>query len=56
MTEPIDEHLAESIARTEADDVLDRLVAANARLLATLIEVIDVEAGLQQILDRGKGA
>jgi hypothetical protein len=40
----------------QADGVLDRLATDNDRLLAKLDEVIDVEAGLQQILDRGKEA
>ncbi|MFF9787139.1 hypothetical protein [Streptomyces nigrescens] len=56
MTDPIDQHLAETIARPPADGVLDQLRAANDQLLARLNEVIDVEAGLQQILDRAKEA
>ncbi|PBC72301.1 MULTISPECIES: hypothetical protein [unclassified Streptomyces] len=56
MTDPIDQHLADSAARTETDHVLDRLTADNDRMLAALDEVIDVEAGLQQILDRAKEA
>lgn len=56
MNGPIDQHPAKSIARTEADDVLDRLIAANDQLLTKLDQVIDVEAGLQQILDHAKEA
>lgn len=56
MNSPIDKHPAEGIARTEADDVLDRLIAANDQLIVKLDEVIDVEAGLQEILHRAKEA
>ncbi|MFE1767240.1 hypothetical protein ACFW81_23855 [Streptomyces angustmyceticus] len=42
------------VTNEEADDVLDRLTADNDRMLAKLNEVIDVEAGLQQVLDRAK--
>lgn len=56
MTDPIDQHLTDLTARPEADGVLDRLIADNDRMLAALDEVIDVEAGLQQILDRAKEA
>ncbi|GES27874.1 hypothetical protein AB0G60_02870 [Streptomyces angustmyceticus] len=48
--------MTDPTAHTEADDVLDRLVADNDRMLAKLDEVIDVEAGLQQVLDRAKEA
>lgn len=48
MTNPIDS--------TQADDLLERLTTDNDRLIAALDEVIDVEAGLQQMLDRGKEA
>ncbi|MEW1754125.1 hypothetical protein [Streptomyces angustmyceticus] len=54
--DPLDQHLADSIARAETDGVLDQLIAANDQMLAALHEVIDVEAGLQQILDRAKEA
>jgi hypothetical protein len=56
VTDPIDQPLAESVARAETGDRLDRLIADNDRMLASLDEVIDVEAGLQQILDRAKEA
>ncbi|MEU7435665.1 hypothetical protein AB0B07_33230 [Streptomyces sioyaensis] len=56
MSDSIDQHLADSATRTETDDVLDRLTVDNDRMLTALDEVIDVEAGLQQILDRAKEA
>ncbi|MFJ8677274.1 hypothetical protein [Streptomyces sp. NPDC093589] len=55
MNGPIDKRLAENAVRTEAD-VLDQLIAANDQLLTKLDQVIDVEAGLQEILDRAKEA
>ncbi|MEU7240349.1 hypothetical protein [Streptomyces sparsogenes] len=38
-------------ARTEADDMLNRLTEAHAHTVAALDEVLDVEAGLAEILN-----
>lgn len=56
MTDQADQHLKDLTARTPADDVLDQLIVGNDQLLAALDDVIDVEAGLQEVLDRGKEA
>lgn len=39
-------------ARTEGDDMLDRLVESHARSVADLDRVLDVEAGLADIINR----
>ncbi|WP_331756655.1 hypothetical protein [Streptomyces decoyicus] len=57
MNDPIDhQRLADSVATAKADGVLDRLIADNDQMLAALDEVIDVEVGLQEVLDRAKEA
>lgn len=56
MTDQTDQHLKDLTDRTPADDVLHQLKVGNDQLLAALDEVIDVEAGLQQVLDRAKEA
>lgn len=54
MSDQTDRHFANLTARTEADEVLDQLVADNDQLIAALADILDVEAGLQQILDNGQ--
>lgn len=56
MTDETDQHLKDLTARTDADDVLDRLIADNDQLVDALDKVIDVEAGLQEVLSRAKEA
>ncbi|MFE7780354.1 hypothetical protein [Streptomyces nigrescens] len=56
MTDQTDQHLKDLTPCTPTDDVLDQLIVGNDQLLAALDEVIDVEAGLQEVLDRAKEA
>lgn len=39
-------------ASTEADDILDRIIAETAASVADLDKVLNVEAGLAEILNR----
>ncbi|MER7794922.1 hypothetical protein [Streptomyces sp. NPDC097640] len=57
MTQPAEPEptLDALCARTEADDMLDRLIEAHDRTVADLNQVLDVEAGLAEILNHNNG-